>query len=101
MSDGIKFSEGKPRWSLLPWAEVGQIVEVLTYGAEKKYDDFNWKKVKNLEEEYFSALHRHLKAYACGEKIDPGSGKPHLAHAACNLLFLMWGENNPDWTGDK
>ena len=45
-TEGMKFDTGKPRWSLLPWNQVEQIVEILTFGA-KKYADNNWKKVEN------------------------------------------------------
>jgi hypothetical protein len=35
---GQKFDNDKPRWELLPYKEVGEIVDVLTSGA-KKYQD--------------------------------------------------------------
>ena len=85
-TEGMKFDTGKPRWSLLPWNQVEQI---LTFGA-KKYADNNWQKVENSRARYFDAMQRHLLAWFNGEKKDQESGKSHLAHAGCNLLFLMW-----------
>jgi hypothetical protein len=89
---GKKFDNGKPRWSLLPWREVQQIVDVLTFGAEK-YDVDNWKHVDNYVDRYSSALMRHLTAWFQGERRDRESGFSHLAHAGCCLLFLMWKNN--------
>jgi hypothetical protein len=37
----------------------------------------------------FSAAMRHLWAWWKGEQADPETGLPHLAHAACCLMFLM------------
>jgi hypothetical protein len=86
---GRKDDAGKPRWSLLPWAEVEDVVRVLTEGA-RIYADNNWQIVEDARERYFSAAHRHLVAWHQGERFDPKSKLPHLAHAACNLLFLAW-----------
>ena len=88
-NEGRKYDQGKERWGLLPWEEVRDIVKVLTVGAVK-YNDNNWIKVPNAESRYFDALHRHLQAWKSGEKNDQDDGLPHLAHAGCCLLFLMW-----------
>jgi hypothetical protein len=89
MSDGIKFDQDKPDWSLLPMEVIQDIVDVLTFGA-KKYDRDNWKYVPHARDRYFAAAMRHLVAYQSGEIIDPESGKPHIAHAQCCLVFLGW-----------
>jgi hypothetical protein len=94
MTEGMKHDNGKPRWELLPWEEVEETVRVLTLGAKEKYKDFDWQHVKPRSK-YIGALMRHLAARFCGERLDPEDGHPHLAHAACNLLFLMWFDNNP------
>jgi len=86
---GEKHDEGKAPWHLLPWRPVADIVEVLRYGANK-YAPNNWKSVSNPRTRYFSAAQRHLVAWYGGEARDPESGLPHLAHAACCLLFLAW-----------
>lgn len=90
---GMKFDDDKPRWELLPYEEMEDIVKVLTFGA-KKYDDDNWQRVEPFNKRYFGAFMRHLIAWWTGKKKDPQSGMSHLAHAACNLLFLMWGEKH-------
>jgi len=89
---GRKFDEGKPRWGLLPWKPVEEIVKVLTLGS-LKYEDHNWQRVPNASNRYFDAMHRHIAAWKLGEKKDPETGLSHLAHAGCCLLFLMWFEN--------
>jgi len=91
-ADGRKFDQDKPRWDLLPYREVGSVVDVLTYGAIK-YEPDNWKKVPDLKNRYFAAAMRHLTAWWGGEKQDPESGIHHLAHAICCLLFIMWFDN--------
>jgi len=85
--NGRKDDADKPRWDLLPWAAVRDVVCVLTYGATK-YDDENWKHVPDGRRRYFAAAQRHLLAWWEGERLDPETGYPHLAHAACCLLFL-------------
>lgn len=86
---GKKFLEGKLQWSLFPFAAAEKIQEVIDYGA-KKYEKNNWKKVP--VEWFKDALMRHLKAYWSGEFYADDSKLSHLAHAACNLLFMIWKE---------
>lgn len=88
MTKGVKHDKEKPRWSLLPWRCVELVVMVLTYGS-RKYADDNWKHVKPVSR-YWDAMERHLTARRKGKVLDPESHLPHLAHAACCLLFLMW-----------
>ena len=86
--EGVKFDNDKPQWSLMQWKALSQVVDVLTYGA-KKYAPDNWKKVPNARQRYIDAGFRHFTAYASGEKNDSETGKSHLAHAMCCLLFLL------------
>lgn len=81
-SESVEFIE------LLPWESLGQIVEVLTYGAQK-YSPDNWQRVPDPQNRYFAAVMRHLHAYRLGDALDSESGLPHLAHAACCVLFMM------------
>jgi len=86
---GKKFDEGKLKWGLLPWEAVEQIVRVLQHGDQKYGDPDNWKRV-TPSSRYFDATMRHLVAWKQGERKDPDSGLPTLAHAATSLLFLLW-----------
>ena len=88
---GMKFDDGKPMWRLLPFRELREVVDILTFGV-KKYAIDNWKKV-TPPERYIDAAFRHFTSWIEGEKIDSETGKSHLAHAVCNLLFLMWFDN--------
>lgn len=85
---GVKYDNDKPQWSLLPFKALKEVVDVLTYGA-KKYAPDNWKKVPNAKQRYIDAGFRHLTAYAAGEKLDNETGKSHIAHAICCLLYLL------------
>ena len=95
--DDRKKDHGKRMWDLLPWQPVKQIVEIMTFGAEK-YGPNTWQGIEDGKNRYFAAMMRHIMAWWEGEKIDPESGKSHLSHAACCLLFLMWLEREKDLT---
>lgn len=85
---GVKYDKDKDRWDLLPFAATEQVVKVLTHGA-KKYAPENWRKVEGWRWRYLGAALRHVSAFALGERIDPESGLPHLAHACCCLMFML------------
>lgn len=93
MTKGVKYDEGKLRWSLLPWESIEQVLRIIEFGAQK-YSPGGWKTLDKFEERYYNACMRHLIAWQQGEKTDPESGLPHLAHAGCNILFLLWKEQN-------
>lgn len=86
---GVKYDNDKPRWSLVPWSALKEIVDVLTYGS-KKYADNNWKFVEPSR--YKDAALRHFTSWLDGERYDPETGKSHLAHLGCSVLFLLWFE---------
>lgn len=85
----VKHDDSKRDWSLLPMEAVEEIVKVLEFGAKKYAADnwregsgFSWLRVAN-------SLRRHLYAWLRGEDRDPETGLSHLAHAGCNVLFLL------------
>lgn len=90
-SKDMKHDQGKPRMDLLidgcPRA-LEAVAGILTFGAEK-YADHSWQGVDRGEERYKAALLRHLTAVSKGEATDSESGMSHLAHAACNALFIL------------
>lgn len=83
---GVKHDIGKPRYELIAPEFLHGLAEILTFGAEK-YDDRNWEKGMAWGRP-FGALQRHLWAWWNGEEIDAETGKSHLHHAACCLMFL-------------
>lgn len=86
-----KFDHGKLDWSLLPLVSVEEVIKVLEFGA-KKYSKNNWQNLPDFKTRYINAMYRHLASYAKGEAEDPETGLSHMAHAACNALFLIWKE---------
>ena len=76
------------RWDLLPVEPLENLVEILTYGAQK-YEPNNWQNVEPLR--YFDALIRHLiEDFIRGENNDQESKKGHAKHMHCNAMFLDW-----------
>lgn len=55
----------------------------------------NWKTLPDARRRYYDAAIRHLTAWWDGECNDPESNLPHLAHAACCIIFLLWLDDNP------
>lgn len=93
ITEGKKNDAGKTRYDLVLPEFEEEVAKVLTFGAET-YGDNNWQSVENFENRYYAALRRHIAAWRMGEEKDPDSGLSHLAHAACNLMFLMHGDKN-------
>jgi hypothetical protein len=87
---GIKHDQDKDRWDLLPLGTIEEVVQVLTYAAKERGDN-NWRYVKPFYPRFIAATFRHIKDWILHEKIDKKSGKSHLAHAICNLIFLNEG----------
>jgi hypothetical protein len=87
---GRKDDGGKIRVDLLPIGALQEVARVLTFGANK-YGANNWQNVEPRSRYYGAAL-RHLFARGRGETHDSESGLPHLAHAACCILFLLSAE---------
>lgn len=83
----VKHDCDKPAADLVPPRAIEQVARVLAFGAQK-YDADNWIKCDRTRR-YPAAAMRHLWAWFRGETNDPESGLPHLAHAACCVLFAL------------
>ena len=89
MAEAIKHDTGKADWSLMPWEAVEEINKVLAFGAQK-YAAHNWQQGTGFKyTRVLNSLLRHVFAYMRGEDLDPESGLSHMAHAGCNVLFLL------------
>jgi hypothetical protein len=92
---GARYNDNKPDYSLIPLCTMADEARVWEYGA-KKYARNNWKKGMAWSIP-LACLLRHLSAWQRGEDLDPESGLPHLAHAACNLRMLItYAESYPE-----
>jgi hypothetical protein len=85
---GLKFDGGKIPWELLPDDALEQVARVLQFGAQK-YAARNWE--NGIEYgRIHGAIHRHRKAFFHDrETNDPETGLHHLAHLACEVLFVL------------
>lgn len=84
----LRFNEGKPDFSLIPLEALKEVCHVLEYGANK-YERNNWLKPTNGDVS-FACLMRHMMKWQAGEAVDEESGRSHLAHAACNILQMLY-----------
>ena len=87
MSEGTKFDGDKIRIELFPPDALFAISDILTSGA-KKYSDRNWEQGMDWSR-LFGALMRHMWAWWRGDDLDPETGKSHLWHAGCCIVFLI------------
>ena len=87
LTEGAKNDAGKPTMGLLAPELLFGVSEILSYGAEK-YAPRNWEKGISYTR-VFSGLMRHLWAWWAGEATDPETGKSHLWHAGCGIMFLI------------
>lgn len=87
-AEGTKHDHGKARMSLLDSSWLLGVAEVLTFG-EKKYAANNWRKGISVSR-LMDAAARHQASFNDGEDLDPESGKSHLYHASCCLMFASW-----------
>lgn len=86
--EGVKHDQGKLDLTLIPPVLLEETARVLMHGAAK-YDRHNWVSVPDAPHRYAAALLRHVLAWQKGERLDPDSGLPHLAHASCCIAFLL------------
>lgn len=92
ITNEAKDTKGKTRLELVLPSTIEWLGRIRTYGVQKYKDPDNWKKVP--KDQYVGAAMRHFEKYRKGEYLDDESGMPHLAHAMCNLMFLLDMEDN-------
>ena len=94
-----RFNEGKMAWELVDFKALEPMVEVLMFGASK-YSKDNWKKGQAITE-LLGSLFRHIIAFQKGEDLDEESGKSHIGHAMCNLMFIQYVLDNHKHFDDR
>lgn len=96
---GLKFDNDKAPMDLIPYEAEEAIAQVFAFG-QKKYDRANWAKGIDYSR-LISATKRHLGRFNKGEDLDDESSLNHIAHAACNLVMLLWMIKNRDDCDDR
>lgn len=84
---GHKADGDKTRWDLIPSDALEAVARVLTKGAAK-YAERNWERGMAWHRP-FRAIMNHSWYWWRGEDLDPESGESHMAHVACDALFLL------------
>ena len=84
---GRKDDSDKLPWHLLPFDALEEVTKVLQFGA-KKYEPRNWEKGMAWHRPFRAAIN-HLQHWWGGTKVDEETGLTPLAHAACEVLFLL------------
>lgn len=87
MQLAFKLDDNKPPLGLIPRSALTEEAAVMGHGAVK-YGAHNWRKGMAWSK-YIDAAQRHILAWNEGEDLDAESGLHHLAHARCNLAFLI------------
>lgn len=87
LTAGVKHDAGKPPLSWIPVSALEAEARVLAFGGNK-YGRNNWRKGLSWTRVLDAGL-RHIFAFLEGEDVDPETGLSHLAHARCNLAFVI------------
>jgi dATP/dGTP diphosphohydrolase len=94
---GLRYNEGKVRWSLVPVEVLTALANHFTVGA-KKYEDDNWRRGLKYSDTYDCAK-RHLEAWFLGESHDAETGTHHLISCMWNIVALAYFEMYPERYG--
>jgi hypothetical protein len=86
--DPGKDDVGKLDWNLMLWTGLEEVVKVRHAGV-LKYEPHSWADAENPLPRYSAAAMRHLVQHMKGELNDPETGLLHVAHAACNMMFML------------
>lgn len=98
-NQGIRYNQGKIKWSLMDMDALEPMIRVLEFGASK-YSKYNWKKGLPVSEILDSML-RHIQAIMRKEDIDEESNLPHVGHILANAMFLSYMLKNKPEMDDR
>jgi len=98
-SEGRKDDQTKPPLHLIAPDFLYAIADILDFG-QKKYAPRNWEKGMDWSRVYRAAI-GHLFDWFMRKGPDPETGKSHLWHAACCVMFLVCYEIRNAGTDDR
>lgn len=84
----LTYDQDKPPLAYLPSAALREIAMVQAYGAAKYGTTDNFRQGMEVRRNLSCAL-RHIYEYLDGNDLDNESGRNHLGHAACRLMFVL------------
>jgi len=96
----LTYDDNKPPLALLPSAGLREIAMVQAYGALKYGTTHNFRSGMEVSRNLSCAL-RHIYEYIDGNDLDNESGRHHLAHAACRLMFILQNINDDVLIDDR
>lgn len=97
--EATKHDTGKTPLELLPLVSLLAVGEVLKFGAQK-YAPNNWRKGMAYGR-LIGAMLRHILDFMLGVKKDHDSGLHPLAHACCDIMFLIEYDATGSGTDDR
>jgi hypothetical protein len=84
-----RFNAGKLPLHLVDTILAEKVAEILRFGIQKGYEPDNWRKGGSWRET-IGSLERHVADFKKGIDLDHESKLENLAHAACNIMFLLY-----------
>lgn len=94
--EGVKYDEGKARFSLIPVMPLREVANLYAMGA-KKYSDRNWEKGIKWTRIY-DAMNRHMTSWWAGETHDQVDRQHHLASVIwCALTLMEYERTHPEF----
>lgn len=94
------YDDGKVPLAWLPWRALREVSRVQQYGHHKYREFNNYRRGMEATRNLSCAL-RHITQWLDGESLDTESGRSHLAHAACRILFVLENEAEGKMIDDR
>ena len=88
MKKALTYDDGKPPLANLPWHGLREVALVQLYGKRKYKNFYNYRLGLEASRTASCAI-RHISEWMDRNELDAESGRNHLAHACCRLLFLL------------
>lgn len=99
-AEGVKYDDGKVRFSLLPWDAIEMVAWVFTRGAQK-YAPRNWEKGMAWSRIYDGMMRHATSWYQHRQMLDTETGLRQIAQVAWAALVLCAYELRGIGTDDR
>lgn len=90
IAENPKDAIGSDKMPLHLWPETATVMGTLgLLDGALKYGRSNWRSAGIRLSVYVDAMRRHINAMFEGEKVDPDSGLPHIAHILATAAIIV------------